>query len=126
MKTKVTAKAIKENCKTVIPVGYCEMYNLLRSKTPAYYTAGVYGWNSDIYVITNSLVISTGYRPVGTIKLTLEQYQLIKDYEAKARSSNEDIGMRYEQCIIEVDLILRQLIKELNIVEKAAGLLMDR
>ena len=118
MKFKTTQKAVKNGYDVVIPIGYCAMDNLLRYRTPVSYTTRNEGWGSDVYEVNGSyrVAISTGYSPFGTIKLTLEQYQLIKDYEVKARTINEDFGMRYERRIIELDLILRQLIKELNIV----------
>ena len=118
MKFKTTQKAIKNGYDVVIPIGYCAMYNLLRYREPVAYTTRIEGWGSDVYEVNGAyrVAISTGYAPFGTLNLTREQYQLIKDYETKARSINEDHEMRYEQRIIEVDLILRQLIKELNIV----------
>ena len=34
---------------------------------PDYYTAGVYGWNCDVYVIAG-LAICTGYRPAAGVR----------------------------------------------------------
>ena len=46
-------------------VGYGDLQNLFRFENPVAYTCGVYGWNSDIYLLKNNTYISTGYRPCG-------------------------------------------------------------
>ena len=43
-------------------VGYCDLQTLLGVANPQFYTAGVYGWNADIYIFGN-IAIVTGYRP---------------------------------------------------------------
>lgn len=69
MKTQTTKKAIMSAYRNVIKVGYCDMQDALKWREPNYYTAGVYGWNSDVYVINSNTVIVTGYRPFGNIEL---------------------------------------------------------
>lgn len=56
----------------VIKVGYCDLQDALKWREPNFYTAGVYGWNSDVYVIDYDTVIVTGYRPFGNIELPRE------------------------------------------------------
>ena len=56
----------------VIKVGCCEMQDALKWREPNFYTAGVYGWNSDVYVIDQDTVIVTGYRPFGNMELPRE------------------------------------------------------
>ena len=56
----------------VIKVGYCDMQNALKWREPNFYTAGVYGWNADVYVIDHDTVIVTGYRPFGNMELPRE------------------------------------------------------
>ena len=56
--------------RNVIKVGYCDLQNALIGIEPNFYTAGVYGWNADVYVIDRDTVIVTGYRPFGNIELT--------------------------------------------------------
>ena len=58
--------------RNVIKVGYCDMQDALKWREPNFYTAGVYGWNSDVYVIDNDTVIVTGYRPFGNMGLPRE------------------------------------------------------
>ena len=55
--------------RNVIKVGYCDMQYALRWREPNFYTAGVYGWNADVYVIDCYTVIITGYRPFGNMEL---------------------------------------------------------
>ena len=70
MKTKTTKKAIMSAFENVIKVGYCDMQDALKWREPNFYTAGVYGWNSDVYVIDCNTVIVTGYRPFGNVELS--------------------------------------------------------
>ena len=63
-KQRVTVKCIREAERAGAPtvrVGYCDAQHLLSGIEPDYYTAGVYGWNCDIYRIAG-LTICTGYR----------------------------------------------------------------
>ena len=69
MKTQTTKKVITGAFENVIKVGYCDMQDALKWREPNFYTAGVYGWNSDVYVIDYDTVIVTGYRPFGNIEL---------------------------------------------------------
>ena len=69
MKMKITKKAIMSAYRNVIKVGYCEMQDALKWREPNFYTAGVYGWNADVYVIDRDTVIVTGYRPFGNVEL---------------------------------------------------------
>ena len=72
MKTQTTKKAIMGAFENVIRVGYCDMQDALQWREPNFYTAGVYGWNADVYVIDYDTVIVTGYRPFGNMELSRE------------------------------------------------------
>lgn len=72
MKTKTTKRAIMQAYKNVIKVRYNDLQDALKWREPNFYTAGVYGWNSDVYVIDYSTVIVTGDRPFGNIELPRE------------------------------------------------------
>jgi hypothetical protein len=48
MRIKVAKKEIIKNYKC-FSVGYCDLQTLLNVADPQFYTAGVYGWNADIY-----------------------------------------------------------------------------
>lgn len=84
MKERTTMKHIKQNYKKIINVGYCELQNFLKHETPKYYTAGVYGWNADIYVF-GDVALVTGYRPFGNIKI---ESKIIEHIEEKSKISN--------------------------------------
>lgn len=82
LKGKMTKKEIIENYKNVIKVGYCEIQYLTHTAERMGFTAGVYGWNADIYKVDNDTVIVTGYRPFGNIE---PKYDVIKKYEEIAK-----------------------------------------
>lgn len=69
-KRRVTARCIREAERAGRPtvrVGYCDLYGALSGIDPDYYTAGVYGWNCDVYTIAG-LTICTGYRPAAGVR----------------------------------------------------------
>ena len=72
MKTRTTKKAIMSTYRNVIRVGYCDMQDALKWRVPNFYTAGLFGWNADVYVIDDDTVIVTGYRPFGNMELSRE------------------------------------------------------
>lgn len=83
-KRRVTARCIRESERAGVPtvrVGYCGAQWLLSYLTPAYYTAGVYGWNCDVYTVAG-LNICTGYRG-----MVGEPAVLTADYERRARAA---------------------------------------
>lgn len=84
MKEQTTMKYIKQNYEKIIKVGYCKLQNFLKHETPKYYTAGVYGWNADIYVF-GDIAFVTGYRPFGNIKI---ESKIIEHIEEKSKISN--------------------------------------
>lgn len=50
-----------------VRVGYCDLWGALAGIDPNGYTAGVYGWNCDVYLI-GGLTICTGYRPAAGVR----------------------------------------------------------
>lgn len=83
-KRRVTARCIRESERAGVPtvrVGYCGAQWLLSYLTPAYYTAGVYGWNCDVYTVAG-LNICTGYRG-----MVGEPAVFTADYERRARAA---------------------------------------
>ena len=87
MKFKTTNKAVNEGYCKVKRLGYCAAQYLLSFESPVAYTAGVYGWNSDIYDF-GSLAISTGYRPTGDSV----DYETVNRYEKQAHRTNDQIA----------------------------------
>lgn len=80
MKYRTTKKAINNGFHKIIKVGYCDLQNLLNCETEKAYTAGVYGWNADIYDFGN-VAICTGYRPFGNVST---DYNTTSKYEKLA------------------------------------------
>ena len=107
MSYKVTNKAVKETHTKVLAAGYCSLHNLLQYRNRSAYTAGVYGWNSDIYSI-GTVAISTGYRPTGQHI----PYDLIKKYETKAIAINKHKTYKPETKRAKIDDLIYQLIEE--------------
>lgn len=96
MKTKTTKKAIMSAYRNVIKVGYCGMQDALKWREPNFYTAGVYGWNSDVYVIDYDTVIVTGYRPFGNVELPREVIDMLnKCAKSITRYLNYDLAKIY-------------------------------
>ena len=78
MKFKTTRKAIVNGAANVKCAGYCDLQALLRNHEPIAYTAGIYGWNFDVYYVYG-VMICTGYRYMPGPRL-----EHIREYEAKA------------------------------------------
>ena len=109
MKFKTTQKAIKENYRKIINVGYVELQSLLKHLEPIAYTCGVYGWNADIYII-KGVAIVTGYRPFGNIEA---DYDICKKYESEANQIIKSI-YDYEECKSALGDLISKFIKEVT------------
>lgn len=109
MKIKTTQKEIKENYKNVICIGYCEIQYLLYYKNADAYNSGVYGWNCDIYKISNNTCIVTGYRPFGNIRVKRE---LMKEYENLAEFYVLKYRGNFEKLKTKLDLLLDEFINK--------------
>ena len=108
MKVQVTKKQVMEHYYKIIRLGYCEAQYLLRFYDPQFYTAGVYGWNSDIYII-GSIAICTGYRPFGNISVS---YDVLCNYEQEAIKIVSNYDLSYEEHKNKVNGLLHELIEE--------------
>lgn len=81
MKTQITLKQLKQMFSKRIAIGYCDASHLLTFEEPIAYTAGVYGWNNDIYAIDGCSIV-TGYRNLcGNINYNRSR---VRDYNDKA------------------------------------------
>lgn len=88
-KQRVTARCIREAesvGRPTVRVGYCDLQDALSGITPDCYTAGVYGWNCDVYTIAG-LTICTGYRPAAGVRAVgvRELADACKDADAATR-----------------------------------------
>lgn len=77
----------------VIAIGYCDAQTLFPSGDAFGYSKGIYGWNCDYHMVHGdpTVIISTGYRPIGTIA----DHEIVKEFEKKAREARETLS--YEE-----------------------------
>lgn len=106
MKFKCTKRDIMANYDKVIKVGYCDLQNLLKYESPIAYTAGVYGWNADIYDF-GGVAIVTGYRPFGNIH---PNWEIIDKYEKEAKNIYNNY--RYDDRIDALKDLQKKFIEE--------------
>lgn len=102
MKYKTTRRAVVDGTAAnyLVCAGYCDLSHLLRGHEPQAYTAGIYGWNFDIYHV-HGLTICTGYR-----NMPGRRAANIREYETKARAIWEDYGRPYEERREDVEKLL--------------------
>lgn len=91
MKTKTTKKAIMQSFENVIQIGYCQAPNLLANLEPNFYTAGIYGWRADVYIVDNKTAIVTGYNPFGNINPSRELIEKYDRLAAKGLMTTEEL-----------------------------------
>lgn len=84
---QTTMREVKERFGHVICIGYCDLQYLLRGESRIGYTAGVHGWNADVYDVGNGVAIVTGYRPFGDIHLP---HYLVEQYNDAAKETDAD------------------------------------
>lgn len=94
------------NYESIIKVGYCDLQNLLKYESPIAYTAGVYGWNADIYDF-GGVAIVTGYRPFGNIR---PNWKITDKYEKEAE--NICYNYRYDDRIPALEELQKKYIEE--------------
>lgn len=88
MKYKTTAKAIRDGYYTIISASYCSLQTLLNYESPIAYSAGVYGWNFDVYEF-DGVAIATGYRGMPS-QNSKADYNLIREYDEKAHGKTRE------------------------------------
>ena len=80
----------------VIKVGYCDLQDALKWREPNFYTAGVYGWNADVYIIDHDTAIVTGYRPFGNMEIPREVIDTLNECaESITRYSDYEMAKIY-------------------------------
>ena len=109
MKYKTTRKAIVNGTSpaTLRRCGYCDISELLRTESPTAYTAGVYGWNFDVYHV-HGLTITTGYRNMCGTRL-----ERCEEYNKRAREVWMDYTRTWDDRAQDVRELLREFC-ELN------------
>ena len=106
MKMKVTKKSVLNAFGNVYGIPYCDCYQLFRSLDCHMYTAGIYGWNCDIYTV-NGVAITTGYRCFGRSINS----GVMKKYEKRFQNLKNKNAMKateyFEKMIAESESITK-------------------
>ena len=105
MKYKTTRKAVVNGSVNVRCAGYCDLQNLLRNHSAVAYTAGVYGWNFDVYEVYG-VTICTGYRNMPGKRL-----DGVQEYEKKAREIWGNYSTPYEEQKEKTEILLQEFCK---------------
>lgn len=105
MKYKTTRKAIVNGSVNVRCAGYCDLFCLLRNHEPIAYTAGIYGWNFDVFEVYG-VTICTGCRNMPGKRL-----DGIREYEEKACEIWGSYYMPYEEQKEKTEILLQEFCK---------------
>ena len=108
-KIKITRKEIKGRFNKILSVNAWSMQSLLKYQEPFAYSAGIYGWDCDYYMV-NDLLICTGYRPITGKGISID-YDLLQKYDGKAREVLFESEVKYRDTI---EALLEQCITELG------------
>jgi len=113
MKALMTKKEIMRTNEVVLKVAYCELQHLLAYTSPYAYTAGLYGWGSDVYCI-KGIAISTGYKAFGNVE---PSHEFLQSYDNKAEiilcslSTIDEIISSMDALLEEFATIIKSLAK---------------
>lgn len=90
-------------------IAYADLQNVLAFHDAIAYTSGVYGWNSDIYLLRGNTYISTGYRPCG---YSLKDYWIIRALDRKASELRSyTSGLKYDEVKDEIEKLFKLFCK---------------
>lgn len=106
MKHKTTAKAIRQSGGNIISIGYCDAWHLLSNHNAVAYSAGVYGWNFDVYEV-NGVTICTGYRGMPG-----RTAQNVRKYEEKARKISNNWNIPHDKRKKKIEKLLEEFLKQ--------------
>lgn len=108
MKFKTTTKAIKAGTPSnfLRCAGYCDLSNIFRNHSAVAYTAGVYGWNYDVYEIGGK-TFCTGYRGMPG-----QRANNIGKYEQAAAAIWSDYSKSYEERAAEVEKLCAEFVAQ--------------
>lgn len=91
MKAQISKKEVRNTNSRIISIGYCDMPSMLRYHDCYLYSAGIYGWSCDYYIINSDntgmftpyTIISTGYQPLSN-RETKPDTELLRLFEKYA------------------------------------------
>ena len=103
MKYRTTNKALRDGFRYLLRIGNGAARNLLHFEDPEAYTCGTYGWSADVYRISSSTAICTGYRAIG---MDID-YELLREYEDAAEQIVYNGGSYDSRKALVQDLLHR-------------------
>lgn len=108
---EITRNDIKRQYRTIIRIGYCDLYHLTKRLRKIGYNAGVYGWNYNAFELDYNTCIITGYRAFdkGTIRLSSEFIQYIEDKTIEIINNNNS---DYDEQLQQIDLLKQEFLRE--------------
>lgn len=113
MKTRIKIKDIRSSYDRVFSCSYCALQELFTGLNPAYYNAGAYGWNFDLYEFEHngeSIAITTGYRSMVGKNIG---YELTSKYDNAAREIKKRLSMWSEEAQAEFENLRTELFNEI-------------
>ena len=101
MKTQITKRELLANV-DVYSVRYCALQTTFKvaEMEPIYYTAGVYGWNADVYILKGSAIV-TGYRPFGK-ELDCDKVNEVEKYATEI--AKLELNGEEKKCLVKTKL----------------------
>ena len=107
MKMRISEKELKKSFKNIYSVGYCEL-KMLEFMEADYYTAGVYGWNCDVYKIDNNTLLVTGYRTFGkqvpkeVVNIYNKMFEELKEKYHYYKNFKEKLNILLKSLIVSI------------------------
>ena len=106
MKIQVTKKAVLKGYSITIRAGYSALQHLLWYEEPRAYTAGINGWNADVYGFGGTAIV-TGHRPFGDPV----SRELVEKYEVAAKEVF-DGGLPYAEKKERLHALARDFVRD--------------
>ena len=107
MKARISQKEVRNTNSRILRIGFCDMQFLLQYHDCNMYSAGIYGWSCDYYIINSAntgvftpyTIISTGYRPLDNreTKPDIELLMLFEKYASLVLDSATEASTAVKQ-----------------------------
>lgn len=86
-------------------IAYADLQNVLAFHNAIAYISGVYGWNSDIYLLQGNTYVSMGYRPCG---YKLKDYWVVRALDRKASELRSyTSGLKTDEMKAEIEKLFK-------------------
>ena len=105
---RVTDKSVRGAYSRIYSTGYCAMQYLMQPFNRVAYTAGVYGWNYDVFEpFHDGVAICTGYR-----NMPGERLENVEKYEKEACKIWNNLSIPYKDKVTQISALLKQLLTD--------------